>query len=42
MYGNVQAMIKSTMPNPNFGLFSSNDPDITNNIAKNPKIIGRI
>jgi len=30
------------MPNPNFGLFSSNMPDIMSNNPKNPKSTGSI
>ena len=34
--------MNNAIPKPNLGLFSSKEPDIINNIAKNPKITGRI
>ena len=40
MYGKMHAMINNAIPKPNLGLSSSNEPDIINNIAKNPKITG--
>ena len=42
MYGKMHAMINNAIPKPNLGLSSSNEPDIINNIAKNPKITGMI
>ena len=42
MYGKMHAMTNNAIPKPNLGLSSSNEPDIINNIAKNPKITGMI
>ncbi len=38
----MHAITNKTIPKANLGLFSSNDPDITITIPKNPIITGRI
>lgn len=38
----MQAIINSTIPKLNLGLFSSSEPDIIITTAKNPRITGRI
>lgn len=42
MYGNTQARINNKIPKYNLGLLSSNEPEIIDKIAKNPKITGII
>lgn len=38
----MHAIINNAIPKPNFGLLSSNIPDITNKNEKNPKITGNM
>ena len=38
----MHAIINNAIPKPNFGLLSSNIPDITNKNEKNPKITGKM